>query len=161
MGLFDEYDANPEDLPDPSGIEPGAYPARVKAVEVKFNVYKQDGKDNDKFIVFTYDVEGASFDINHNFAMPRPKPWSETDIEYGSVTVADAMKQHLARFAKHLENLGVPRSKQNDIELEDLVGIEGVVTMTKNKKGYVNPSKFVVKQDSGASLPESDGLSGW
>lgn len=163
MGLFDEYDANPEDLPATGAMKPGPYPAKIVNVERTFNVFKQAGHETDPFITFTYDLEGAQWPVQHHFALPRhPQPWSETEYEYNKVTIADAMKQNLARLATHLENCGVPRSKQNSIELADLIGIEGVVTMTE-RKGYVNPTKFAAKQDSGATLPESSGMdmSGW
>lgn len=162
MGLFDDYDANPEDLPE-LGAKVGTFPATITNVERTFNVFKQDGHEEDPFITFTYQTEAAPWPVQHHFALPsKPQPWSETEIEYKSVTVADAMRQHLARLAKHLENCGVPRSKQNSIELADLIGIEGVVTMTE-RKGYINPTKFVVKQESGVGLPDapSADMSGW
>lgn len=156
MGLFDAYDADPEDLPTFSAADPGNYEAVIASVEETEDVYKQG--NGSKFITFTYDAEGINYPVAHNFELPRPRPWDPDKIEYGKVNEEQAMLQRLGAISRHLENCGIPKVAQKNLDLSDLsdmVGIAGVLSMKKNKKGYVNPEKFVQKQSSGASLPET------
>lgn len=160
MGLFDAYDADPDDLPTFSAAEPGTYEAVIANVEETEDVYKQ-GK-GEKFITFTYDAEGINYPVAHHFPLPRPRPWDPDKIEYGTVNEEQAMLNRLGALSRHLENCGIPKASQKSLDLSDLsdmVGIAGVLTMKKNKKDYVNPSKFVLKQSSGTSLPESPAVS--
>lgn len=168
MGLFDKYDADPEDLPTFEGLKEGVYEAEVADVEQTSDVFKQREKTgvDAQFITFSYTVEGANYPVKHHFALPtHPQPWSKDEMAYGDVSVYDAERRNLANLARHLENCGVPRSSQKDLEIDDLknlIGVKGALTMTK-KKNYVNPTKFVQKQDSGISLPQVPvaDTSGW
>lgn len=166
MGLFDAYDADPEDLPSFSAAEPGPYEAVIAGVEETEDVYKQG--NGEKFITFTYDAEGINYPVTHHLALPRPRPWDPEKVEYGKVNEEQAMLQRLGAISRHLENCGIPKASQKSLDLSDLqdmVGIAGVLTMKKNKKGYVNAEKFVLKQSSGTSLPTTpavdESLANW
>lgn len=166
MGLFDAYDADPEDLPSFSAADPGNYEAVIAAVEETEDVYKQ-GK-GEKFITFTYEAEGINYSVTHHFPLPRPRPWDPEKVEYGKVNEEQAMLQRLGAISRHLENCGIPKASQKSLsidDLQDMVGIAGVLSMKKNKKGYVNAEKFVLKQSSGTSLPDTPAvdpaLSNW
>lgn len=168
MGLFDKYDADPEDLPTFEGLKEGVYEAEIADVEKTQDVFKQYEKTGvmADFITFTYNVEGANYPIKQHLALPtHAQPWSKEEIAYGNVSVFDAERRNLANIARHLENCGVPRSAQKDLDIDDLknlIGVKGVLTMTK-KKEYVNPTKFVVKSESGVELPSAPAAdtSGW
>lgn len=165
MGLFDAYDADPEDLPTFSAADPGNYEAVIASVEETEDVYKQGAEKHgvlEKFITFTYDAEDINYQVTHHFPLPRPRPWDPEKIEYNKVTEEQAMLQRLGALSRHLENCGIPKAAQKNLDLSDLsdmVGISGVLTMKRNKKGYVNPEKFVQKQSSGTSLPETPAVS--
>lgn len=167
MGLFDKYDADPEDLPTFEGLKEGVYEAEITDVEITQDVYKQFEKTGvmAEFITFSYKVEGANYAIKHNFALPtHPQPWSKEEIAYKDVSVYDAERRNLGAIARHLENCGVPRASQKDLSIDDLknlIGVKGTLTMTK-KNNYVNPTKFVIKQESGATLPDMPATTaGW
>lgn len=168
MGLFDKYDADPEDLPTFEGLKEGVYEATIQDVEMSRDVYKQKEKTgvDAEFITFIYAVEEANYGVKHHFALPtHPQPWSKDEYAYGTVSVYDAERRNLGAIAKHLENCGVPRASQKDLDIDDLknlIGVKGTLTMTK-KKDYVNPTKFVVKNESGVELPSAPtaDTSGW
>ena len=158
MGIFSGFNADVADLPEVSnnGPEAGVYDATLSMVEVRDDVFKQG--DGSKYLCFDYTIEGYSYPKTMNFQLPdSPAPWDDTvtfqKINDKEFTEKSTMEYRLARIASALEDLGVPREKQDDVNPSDLVDLKVVLTLRGNKKGYVNAVSAKVKKESSLSLP--------
>lgn len=135
MGLFDGLDvASAAD--NPFEVEPGTYDAVVTGVETK------PTKDESKIglnIEFTIEQPGGPMDGR------KVMEWKQIPSD---VTTAEGARA--ASFLKQrLANLGVPESRMNDVDSDDLIGTECVVSVKKNGE-YTNVTKVALRQEQAA-----------
>lgn len=139
MGLFDELDVasaadNPWVIPD------NTYPAIVSKVEVKAN------KSGNMAMYFYFTVtegEHSGFEISEYKRMP-----SKKDVD--QLSVAEASKA-TSYIKQRLASLGIPESRMNSVDVDDLVGIECYVS-TKEKDGFVNVRTVNLAAPASASV---------
>ena len=116
MGLFDELDVasaadNPWVIPD------NTYPAIVSDIEVKAN------KAGNMAMIFHYKVtegEHADFEVTEYKRMPSKK-------DADPMGTAEAAKA-TSYIKQRLASLGIPESRMNSVDKDDLVGIECYVS---------------------------------
>lgn len=138
MGLFDELDVasaadNPWAIPD------NTYPAVVSKIEVKPN------KAGDMAMYFYYKItEGdhADFEVSEYKRMP-----SQRDTT--PLSTAEAAKS-TSYIKQRLASLGIPESRMNSVDQDDLVGIECYIS-TQVKNDFVNVRSVRTTAPEGAS----------
>lgn len=139
MGLFDGLDvASAAD--NPFEVEPGTYRCVVTGAEARPT---QAGDKVGLNIEYTIqdDEAGAMNGRKITEWKHIPQPADPANPTAKEAQSASFLKQRLV-------NLGIPESRMNDVEGDDLLGIECVVTVKKNGE-YTNVTKVTV--DSGSS----------
>lgn len=134
MGLFDELDiAGADD--NPWLVPDNTYPAVVSNLEVK-----KDRNDNMAMTFFYKIKEGdyADREISEYKRMPHS---SDKDKLEG------AEKERAKSYIKmRLASLGIPEERMNEVEKDDLIGIDCYITV-KNNKGYANINNVTLESD--------------
>lgn len=138
MGLFDGLDvASAAD--NPFEVDPGTYHCVVTGVEAKPT---QNGDKVGLNLEYTINDDDSPMNgrkITEWKHIPQPAdPSNPTSKE---AMAASFLKQRLG-------NLGVPESRMNDVEPDDLIGIECIVSVKKNGE-YTNVTKVTL--DEGTS----------
>lgn len=166
MGFFDAYGIAPDALPEVKGgpVE-GVYEAELTGIE--WDKPKKDGTAQTN-CVFSYTIPGYEYPQNQMFFLPsRPGPWDDVNVinvinegqtNERKVTEKSNNEFMLAVFKKHLTTLGVPEDRLNAITRENmdtLVGTKVVLTLEKNKQGYIN-----IARRNGVRLKKETGASG-
>lgn len=125
MGLFDELDvAGAED-------DPWAIPDNTYACVVTGAVAKKDRNDN-MGTTFRYKITDGDL-TGREISEYKRTPHKEDAEPLEGKARADA----ISYIKQRLGQLGIPEERMNDVDEDDLVGIECYVTV-KNNKGYVN-----------------------
>lgn len=139
MGLLDGLSL--KDAPsDPNAIPNSTYDAVVSNVELK-----ESGENSKKpghpYLVFTYRIQGGDY--------------ANAEIqEWKSVHPDDDQRQK-GFLKQRLLSLGIPEDRVDDVDADDLIGIDVKIT-TRMKDGFVNISKVVV--DDGTVTDDSGSL---
>lgn len=128
MSIFGDLDiANAED--DPFSIPPGTYEATVSDVEVK------DNKDKTlKGLWITYTVIGETENgkkVSEWKTIPAPADPKNPSAED---------KRSMSFLKMRLSSLGIPESRMNSVQPEDLIGTDVAITVKKNGE-YTNVTK--------------------
>lgn len=144
MSIFGDLDiANAQD--DPFSVAPGTYPATVSDVEVK------DNKDKTlKGLWITYTVQGeqeTGKKVTEWKTIPSP-------VDPKNPSAQD--QRDMSFLKMRLKSLGVPETRMNTLQPEDLVGTDVVITVKKNG-GYTNITKVEIYTGSDLSDAVSDG----
>lgn len=137
MGLFDGLDvASAAD--NPFEVDPGTYNALVTEVEVR------PTKDNTKIgLNITYTIDDDESPMNGrkvNEWKQIPQPADPANPTADEARAASFLKQRLA-------NLGIPEDRMNDVDADDLIGTECVVSVKKNGE-YTNVTKVAERSGS-------------
>ena len=131
MGLFDGLDVQSA-ADNPFEVEPGTYPCVITKAEAK------PTQAGDKVgLNIEYTIQNAE-----NEAMTGRKITEWKWIPQPDNPAAPSAKEaQAASFLKQrLSNLGIPETRMNSVEEDDLLGIECVVSVKKNGE-YTNVTK--------------------
>lgn len=144
MGLFDGLDvASAQD--NPFDVAPGTYPAVVTKAEAR------PTKGGDKVGL---NIEYTISDPDSEMHGRKVTEWKQIPQASGELTGKDA--QAASFLKQRLMNLGIPESRMNDIEGDDLIGIECVISVKKNGE-YTNVTKVALQgedeNDGSARVP--------
>lgn len=135
MGLFDGIDFdNVEEFTGGEGLQPGTYPVVIAAVDTDTD------KDGISQLVITYTVTEGDSEGRQKKEWLKIIPGSPTeDSDKSGFYAQRTLKTRLISF-------GIPASKFNSLEPDDLLDIEGALTLKRNKKNpeYVNVSYFAL-----------------
>lgn len=128
MSIFGDLDiASASD--DPFSVAPGTYEAVVSDVEVK------DNKDKTlKGLWITYTITGETENgknVSEWKTIPAPADPKNPSAED---------KRSMSFLKMRLSSLGIPESRMNSVQPEDLIGTEVAITVKKNGE-YTNVTK--------------------
>jgi hypothetical protein len=145
MGLFDELDvASAAD--DPFGVPDDMYEAVVEKVEVKVSNDKTYHDDTPvKGLSITYKItEGdyAGEKVSEYKYIPKP-------VDKNAPTADE--RRSMSFLKQRLLSLGVPESRINSFEPDDVVGADVYVT-TKKNGNYTNITDVKVNNGSAAAV---------
>lgn len=145
MGLFGDLDvASAED--NPWLVPSNTYEADVFKVELK-------EKDDKKGLVFTYKISSGEHEgkqVSEYKNIPTPvDPKNPTPEEK---TAASYLKMRLA-------SLGVPESRMNTVEPNDLQGLPVVITVKVNGE-YTNVTRVELRDETAAAPQAFSGFGG-
>lgn len=149
MGIFGDLDLEQyED--DPWKIKPDVYEATVTAVETKAN------KGNTgNFLVLTYTIQSgpnSKQTIQEWKGIPQP-------ADPKNPTPEDARKGSFLK--QRLISLGVPLSRLNSVDTDDLVGVDVYITVGENKQGFPQVNKVELRTGAmTGAVTGSNGSSG-
>lgn len=137
MGLFDGLDvASAAD--NPFEVEPGTYHCVVTGAEAR------PTQNGDKVgLNLEYTIQDEDSPMNGRKIMEWkhiPQPDDPSNPTAKEATAMSFLKQRLS-------NLGIPETRMNDVEPDDLIGIECVVTVKKNGE-YTNVTKVTLDEGS-------------
>lgn len=133
MGLFGDLDIQSA-ADNPFAVPANTYECTVTGVKVG------PTKDESKVgMTLTYTIQSGEYegdDITEWKEIPQPAdPHNLTPQERKSNSW---LKQRLL-------SLGVPEDRVNDVEEDDLVGVDCVVTVAEGKNGYMNVTRVEVR----------------
>lgn len=143
MGLFDDFDIDMDDVKAASfDFEDGTYEFTISEASVRNGTKK---KPDDTFFVISYNLDEAG----------TYQEWF-TVAQDGEVT--QRAKQSLSFLKARLIDLGLEPASLNDLDPEDLEGIQGVLQLktTKNAKGEFQNVRNVRVVEGGVSDEPSD-----
>lgn len=128
MGLFDDVDDDFTEVEEFANLEAGTYEAIIA------NVTTED-KESGKYMVITYTVtEDTKFKgLSHK----------EYQRIYPGRAVTDAEKNSRRAIKTRFVQFGIPEDRINTVEPEDVIGIEGALTLgLRRGSDYLNVRKF-------------------
>ncbi len=157
MGMFDSINLDDAVALDGS-LAPDVYPFIVTGFEVKPTAKGTMIGLNTVYTVIAGKAKGQT-----HFEWQRvpsdAHPYTDFTIKQGpkagTVITADEQKQQDMNYVKTiLAKLGIPESKMNSVEAEDVIGITGMGQIFKNKKLESRLGNFQVKEFTDEDLAD-------
>lgn len=135
-GLFEDFEVDFE-----SEVEEFGQGLPVGPYEVIVSQVTTEDKDSGKYLVITYTVtdgpkKGQTHREYQRMILGRPQ-------NDGEINALRAIKTRMLSF-------GVPENRINTVSTDDLVGIEGVITLTAQKNSSYTRTRFDLVDDSNA-----------
>lgn len=131
MGFLNDLDIENTEA-DPDALPDGKYPGWLFESKI---LTKKDGSKTS--LVLTYKVDK---DFDPKFANRKAQEWFQLKPV--------PSEQQKAWLKRRLVSLGIPESKMNEIEPDDLIGI-AVTFGVKNSNGYKNVNFVELRDEDG------------
>lgn len=146
MGLFDDV----EDIDSAevfTGVPAGTWHGIV------YDVAMQNSSNGDPYIVFEYqfDVNGSEMKMSEWLRKPEGKrsDWDYvTEVNAKGHTQGQFNEWALAKLKTRLSSLGVPAERFNQVEPENLVGLDITATVVKDKDDYSKIKRLSLKKEN-------------